>query len=192
MMNINQSKNIFTKSDISSARKFTKKQCDLQKAKKKFINKSKGQIYARHQHIIKQRLLKELIRRFHKLTVDKANKELKKLILSKLIDKNISESDLVNIKKLVVLPIETLKKIASLRNINTNLSKGDIVYALVRSEPVFNEEKYILNDNNEVKNKAIEVRQNLLLTSPFISKKERTKVRKRLYDIKNTKKIDRK
>lgn len=72
------------------------------------------------------------------------------------------------------------------------MSKGDIVYALVRSEPVFNEEKYILNDNNEVKNKAIEVRQNLLLTSPFISKKERTKVRKRLYDIKNTKKIDRK
>lgn len=42
-----------------------------QKLKKKFINKSKGQIYARHQHIIKQRLLKELIRRFHKLTVDK-------------------------------------------------------------------------------------------------------------------------
>ena len=163
-----------------------------QKLKKKFINKSKGQIYARHQHIIKQRLLKELIRRFHKLTVDKVNKELKKLILSKLIDKNISESDLVNIKKLVVLPVETLKKIASLRNINTNLSKGDIVYALVHSEPVFNEEKYILNDNNEVKNKAIEVRQNLLLTSPFISKKERTKVRKRLYDIKNTKKIDRK
>lgn len=35
MMNINQSKNIFTKSDISSARKFTKKQCDLPKAKKK-------------------------------------------------------------------------------------------------------------------------------------------------------------
>lgn len=37
MMNINQSKNIFTKSDISSARKLTKKQCDLQKAKKSLL-----------------------------------------------------------------------------------------------------------------------------------------------------------
>ena len=45
---------------------------------------------------------------------------------------------------------------ASLRNIDTNLSKSDILYALIRSEPIVNEEKYLNDINNELVNKVID------------------------------------
>ena len=67
------------------------------------------------------------------------NNELKKLRLSKLVNNNISERDLVNIKELNAYPLKTLQQIAKLRNINSNMSKGDITYALIRSEPIINE-----------------------------------------------------
>ena len=55
-------------------------------------------------------------------------KRLSELRLGKLINKNISESDLVKLERLVTLPIKTLRDIASLRNINTNLSKSNIIH----------------------------------------------------------------
>ena len=69
------------------------------------------------------------------------NNELKKLKLGKLAKNNISERDLVNVRELNVYPIKTLRQIAKLRNINTNMSKGDIIYALIRSVPIINEKK---------------------------------------------------
>ena len=67
------------------------------------------------------------------------NNELKKLRLGKLAKNNISESDLVNIRELNAYPAKTLQQIAKLRNIDSNISKGDIIYALIRSELIINE-----------------------------------------------------
>ena len=39
------------------------------------------------------------------------------------------------------MPYKTLRKIAKLRNIDSNMSKGDTIYSLIRSEPVINEKK---------------------------------------------------
>ena len=52
---------------------------------------------------------------------------------------------MVNIRQLAatISPVKTLRQIAKLRNISQNLSKSDTIYALIRSEPVINEQKYI-------------------------------------------------
>ena len=85
-----------------------------------------------------------------------------------------------------------MPKIAKLRNINTNLSKSDIIYALIRSEAVINEEKYIIDSNNEIHGKINDIRVQLFNLIPYMNKKGQVKIRKRLYDIKKTTKIDRK
>ena len=84
--------------------------------------------------------------------------ELKKLRLAKLANNNVSERDMVNIKQLVALTVKTLREIAKLRNISTNLSKNDTIYALIRSDPIINEQKYIFDSNNEIRDKINEIR----------------------------------
>ena len=48
------------------------------------------------------------------------------------------------------------------------MSKCDILYVLIRSEPVINEEKYIFDKNNETNNNIMKVRRLLSIASPFI------------------------
>ena len=81
-----------------------------------------------------------------------------KLKLSKLINNNISERDLVNNRELNVLPIKTLREIAKLRNINSSMSKSSITLPFLRSEPVINERKYIIDDVNEIHSKINDIR----------------------------------
>ena len=57
------------------------------------------------------------------------NKALKKLKLGKLIDNSISERHLSIIRKLNAYPLITLQQIAKLRNINSNMSKANIILA---------------------------------------------------------------
>ena len=64
--------------------------------------------------------------------------------------------------------------------------------ALIRSEPVVSEEKYFIEGNDEIINTVSEARLLLLKTSSYLPKNKRSKVRKRLYEIGNTKKVDRK
>ena len=119
------------------------------------------------------------------------NNQLNKLRFHKLINNNnISERDLVNIRKLNSYPLKTLQQIGKLRNINGNMSKGDIIYALIRSEPIINEKKYIINSNNEINSKINDIRMQLFAVSPYMNKKEHSNIRKRLYDIQKIK-IDR-
>ena len=92
----------------------------------------------------------------------KINKELKKLRLGKLINNNISERDLINIKELKAFPIKTLRQIAKLRNINPNMSKSNTIYVLIRSEPVINEKKYIFDSNNEIRKKINDIKRDFL------------------------------
>ena len=85
-----------------------------------------------------------------------------------------------------------LRQIAKLRNISTNLSKSDIIYALICSKPIINEEKYIFDNVNEVLSKTNDVRLLLSTVSPYVNKKKHDSIRKRLYEIENTRSIDRK
>ena len=119
------------------------------------------------------------------------NNELKKLKLAKLAKNNISERDLVNIKELDAYPLKTLRQIAKLRNIDSNMSKADTIYALICSEPIINEKKYIIESNNEIHSKINDIRLQVLGVSGYMKRKERTSVTKRLYDIRKTTKIDR-
>ena len=119
------------------------------------------------------------------------NNQLNKLRFHKLINNNnISERDLVNIRKLNSYLLKPLQQIGKLRNINGNMSKGDIIYALIRSEPIINEKKYIINSNNEINSKINDIRMQLFAVSPYMNKKEHSNIRKRLYDIQKIK-IDR-
>lgn len=122
----------------------------------------------------------------------KINNELKKLRLGKLVNNNISERDLVNIKELNASPIKTLRQIAKLRNINSNMSKSDAIYTLIRSEPVINEKKYIIDSNNQIHNKINNIRLQLFNVSPYLNKKKRGNIRKKLNDIEKITKIDKK
>ena len=120
------------------------------------------------------------------------NNELRKLKLAKLTNSdNISEKGWVNSKKLNAYPVKTLRQIAKLRNINTNLSKGDIIYTLIRSEPIINEKRYIIDSNNEIHNKINNIRLQLIGVSPCINKKKHSNIRKRLYEIQKITKVDR-
>ena len=119
------------------------------------------------------------------------NKALKKLKLGKLIDNSISERHLSIIRKLNAYPLITLQQIAKLRNISSNMSKAYIILALLRSEPIINEKKYLNVNNNEIHNKINDVRLQLFRVSSYINKKVLNNIRKRLYDIKNVTKIDR-
>ena len=64
-----------------------------------------------------------------------------------------------------------MRKIAKLKNITQNLSKKDIIYELIRSEPIINEQKYIIDSNNGIRNKINKIRLQLFDVSPYINKK---------------------
>ena len=90
-----------------------------------------------------------------------------------------------------VLPIKTLRQIAKLRNINSSMSKSSIILPFLRSEPVINERKYIIDNVNEIHSKINDIRLQLFQVSPYMDKKEHSKIRKRLHDIKKITKINR-
>ena len=71
------------------------------------------------------------------------------------------------------------------------MSKSSIILALLRSEPVINERKYIINNVNEIDSKINDIRLQLFEVPPYMDKKERSKIRKRLHDIKKITKINR-
>ena len=88
-----------------------------------------------------------------------------------------------------------MHQIAKLRNINSNISKKDTIYALIRSEPVINEEKYLSylnNDSNkDIVNKINEISMQLFEVSPYMHKKALKDIKKRLHAIKKLTKITR-
>ena len=121
-------------------------------------------------------MLRELKNKYRIDALNKIAKRLRELRLSSLTTKNISESDLVKLERLATLPVKTLRDMASLSNINTNLSKSDIIYALIRSELVVDEEKYFIEGNNEIINKVSEARLLLLKTTSYLPKNKRSKI----------------
>ena len=60
------------------------------------------------------------------------------------------------------------------------MSEKDIIYALIHSELIINEEKYIIDTNNEMRSKINDITLQLFDISPYLNKKERGNIRKRL------------
>ena len=170
----NQSRKRFLKSITKHAQEFIK------------VVRAKNKI----KKVLNKCLNPEIYTYLQKKARNNINNELKKLKLGKLVNNNVSERDLVNIKELNAYPIKTLQQIAKLRNINTNMSKKDIIYALIRSEPIINEKKYITDSNNEIHNKINDIKIQLFDVCPYINKKERNSIRKRLFDIQKMTKIN--
>ena len=91
--------------------------------------------------------------------------------------------------------LSDLKKLAKLRGIKNydNLSKEDLIYRLVRSEKSLYEdncEKYISNNTTEELRSRINIIRMLLARlGDIITKKDRDKIRKNLYEIENKQKI---
>ena len=75
------------------------------------------------------------------------------------------------------------------------MSKRDLIYALIRSEPANNEKKYISylinNSINDIHNEIIKISMQLFQVSPYLNKKEWGDIRKRLHAIKKLTKITR-
>ena len=145
---------------------------------------------------LNEQLIKELYREIEKRKQNKINNELKKLKFNELVNKNnVTESDIANINKLNAYSLKTLQLIAKVRNINSNMSNKDLIYALIRSKPANNEEKYIsyLNKgtNNNIHNEINKIRLQLFDVSPYLNKKVQHVIRKRLYDIEKLIKINR-
>ena len=139
---------------------------------------------------LNRRLKNKIYRNILKRKQNKINNELKKLRLHKLANiDNISEGDLVNIKKYKAYSLKTLQQIAKLRIINSNMSKKDTIYALIRSEPVINEEKYIsylnIDSNNDIDNKINEISIQLFEVSPYMNKKTLKDIKKDYMLLKN-------
>ena len=139
---------------------------------------------------VNRRLKNKIYRNILKRKQNKINNELKKLRLHKLANiDNISEGDLVNIKKYNAYSLKTLQQIAKLRIINSNMSKKDTIYALIRSEPVINEEKYIsylnIDSNNDIDNKINEISIQLFEVSPYMNKKTLKDIKKDYMLLKN-------
>ena len=70
-----------------------------------------------------------------------------------------------------MLPIKTLRQIVKLRNNKSSMSKSSIILALLRSEPVINERKYITDNVNEIDRKINDIRLQLPQVSPYMDKK---------------------
>ena len=145
---------------------------------------------------LNEQLIKELYREIQKRKQNKINNELKKLKFNESVNKNnITESDIANINKLNAYSLKTLQLIAKVGNINSHMSKKDIIYALIRSKPANNEKKYISylskGANNNMHNEINKIRLQLFDVSPYLNKKVQHDIRKRLYDIEKLIKINR-
>ena len=192
MMLKNQSIKLPLKSIRKHAQRFNKARSAKNKLKKKFNKEAKAEIDGYYQYSLQKRLNREIINHYRNKRQVAIKNELKKLRLAKLANNNISERDMVNIKQLVALTVKTLRQIAKLRNISTNLLKNDTIYALIRSDPIINEQKYIFDSNNEIRDKINKIRMQLFDASTYLNKKDRNDIRKRLYSIGKIEKVDRK
>ena len=124
--------------------------------------------------------------------------KIKKIRPKKYVKKqNISENDLRKATKLQDKSLDDLKKIVKLRRIKIydNLSKEDLDYTLLGSEKFFLEDNYIkytsnnINDDDEIRAKINKIRIVLARLGNIITRKDRDKIRKELYDIEKKKRL---
>ena len=122
-------------------------------------------------------------------------RKFRRLSLSKFIKKqNVSESDLRKARKLQNI-LDDLKKIAKLRRIKNydDLSKEDLMYTILRSEKNLLEDNYTkyisINTDDKIKAKTNNIRLILARLGNIVTKKDRHKIRKELYEIEKKKRL---
>ena len=123
------------------------------------------------------------IKREVKINRRKLNKiNLKKLLKNKIFQK-------MNYVKLENKSIDELKEIARLRRIKNydNLTKEDLIFSLLKSESSPAERNYMKYFNNstndEIKSKINDIRLILSRLENIITKNDRKKIKKDLYEI---------
>ena len=117
-------------------------------------------------------------------------RKFRKSNLNKLIKKqNVSKNDLRKAKELHNMSIDNLQKIAILRRIKNydNLSREDLIYTILRSESNLVESNYMkyINNNTDdkIKAKINNIRIILSRLGNIVTKNNRNKIRKELYEI---------
>ena len=117
-------------------------------------------------------------------------RKFRKSNLNKLIKKqNLSKNDLRKAKELHNMSIDNLQKIAILRRIKNydNLSREDLIYTILRSESNLVESNYMkyINNNTDdkIKAKINNIRTILSRLGNIVTKNNRNKIRKKLYEI---------
>ena len=117
-------------------------------------------------------------------------RKFRKSNLNKLIKKqNVSKNDLRKAKELHNMSIDNLQKIAILRRIKNydNLSREDLIYTILRSESNLVESNYMkyINNNTDdkIKAKINNIRIILSRLGNIVTKNNRNKIRKKLYEI---------
>ena len=121
-------------------------------------------------------------------------RKFRKSNLNKLIKKqNVSKNDLRKAKELHNMSIDNLQKIAILRRIKNydNLSREDLIYTILRSESNLVESNYMkyINNNTDdkIKAKINNIRIILSRLGNIVTKNNRNKIRKELYEIEKSK-----
>ena len=121
-------------------------------------------------------------------------RKFRRLSLSKFIKKNVSESNLRKARKLQNV-LDDLKKIAKLRRIKNydDLLKEDLMYTILRSEKNLLEDNYTkyisINTDDKIKAKTNNIRLILARLGNIVTKKDRHKIRKELYEIEKKKRL---
>ena len=121
-------------------------------------------------------------------------RKFRRLSLSKFIKKDVSESDLRKARKLQNV-LDDLKKIAKLRRIKNydDLLKEDLMYTILRSEKNLLEDNYTkyinINTDDKIKAKTNNIRLILARLGNIVTKKDRHKIRKELYEIEKKKRL---
>ena len=157
------------------------------------IAKSRGIIEP--QNMSTQELLNTLSRYDSRRTVKDTHKEFSEIKLEKIAKiRNLSKNELNHAKKLQRKSIDELKEIARLRRIKNRdkLTKEDLFIALLKSESSAAERNFetLFNNNTnddtydgKIRGKISDIRMILSRLGNIVTKNDRKKITKELYEI---------
>ena len=147
-------------------------------------------------------LLNTLSRYDSRRKVKNTRRKLVKLGLGKTaIKQNISKNELNQAQKLQEKSIDELKAIARLRRIKNSekLTKEDLIISLLKSESSTLEHNYMkhFNNNNtnddtyddKIRGKITDIRMILSRLGNIVTKNDRKKIKRELYEIEKKKKL---
>ena len=147
----------------------------------------------KYHHKIKSKNLKEEIyRNLQKRKNDqiiKNLKRLKRLKQSSLVKReNMSQKELDEVKRLSELPINILRKLVQLRNLDSSgLKKAELLSILMRSQKHHKEKEYLnywqTNPDNEITAKIVKIKRSVIELGMLLNKSEINNIRKRLNEI---------
>ena len=172
---------------MTSKIEFTRKELN-------FIAKKRG--IKEPQNISTKELLNTLTRYDSKRKVKNNSKKLSKIKPEKIAKiQNISQNDLSKAEKLQDKSIDELHEIARYRRIKNydNLTKEDLIISLLKSESNPTERNYMKYFNNstsddiyddKIKSKISDIRLILSRLGNIVTKKDRKKTKKELYETK--------